>query len=1061
MRGSGLPWLLLGLASAASGPSGEPPVRIQHIEADVALARTLDAGQIHAYKLVLEAGDYVRLEVIQQGLDVSTLVRSPSGEEVAQVDTVTGRFSTENVSLVAEERGEYAVEVSTSYLGETGKYKLTVAALHRADQDDRLRVEAENAGRKACDSIEAANLAIEKWKSLGDRVHEARALACLGSTLSDQRQPREALGAFDKALSVQRELQDREGTALTLKKMGRTLRAMGESRRAIEAFEEAHAIWQELGRPDLAAEVLRHVGQTHMDSGDNQGALPAFERSLEIGRKMGDRAQQALALAALGSLRFHLGDSFQARDNLEEALDLARAARRRSAEAEALSLLGSVYQRLGMPHDALENYTAARDILHELGDTQKEAIALNNIGMLLIGLGAYDDAREMLEQALPLQHTPSSQAMTRVGLSRVAEETGNNQEAAVQIDEALKLQRASRDLAGEAESLRSQGLLFLKMGRQKEAEERLRKSVDIYQELGMRSRAASSLRGLARAQATLGKTDEARKLYEESLRQSEALGEIGDQVLTLGEEGRLEHENGDLEAARKLLEAALDLMETYRTEIGGESLRALHFATVRETYERYVDVLMRLHRCDPKAGLDAKAFEVAEQSRARGLLDVLARARVDTREGDPKTLERELRLRQELNDKAARRKALGDNEASRALGEALRQEIDQLAVEHRIVEALLTDGSSYESLKKPSLKLDEVRRLLDPETVLLEYLLAEPHSYLWVVGPDSLQAFELPGRQEIGEVARRLHELLKDPAERDPSLQRRDRQLLFKQVLGPALPAIAGKRLVIVPDGALHYVPFAALLVEPSVALIERHEISLLPSAAVLKEIRRANADRAPRPASLAIVADPVYGAGLEELKWTRDEANSIQDAAQGLDVRVALRHDATKDLITSGELDGYRAVHIATHGYFDSDHPQLSWLAFSQVDPKGQPLNGYLRLQDLYSLRMQSDLVVLSGCETGLGRDLRGEGLVGLTHGFFHAGASQVVASLWPVRDKASAELMQRFYRAMIRDHLRPAAALRAAQIEMLNHPDKRIWKDPYFWAAFVVQGDWSAGAL
>lgn len=1055
MRGWGLPWLLMGLAGGVS-PVAEP-VRIQ---ADAPLNRTLGSGEIHVYKLNLEPDDYVRLEVIQQGLDVFTVVRSPSGDRLAHVDTSTGRFSTENVSLVAGERGEYEVEVSTRYPGESGKYRLILAALHRAGPDDRVRVEAERAELKACRGIEAARLALEKWRALGDRVREARALTCLGAMMAGTQGPAEAIRVFDLSLADQRKLQDQEGMAETLRRKGRILRLMGEGRRAIAALEESLSLWRELKRPDLAAEAQRTIGQVHQDLGDSEAALDALERSLELSREASDRPQQARTLAELGNVHLLRGDSFEARDKYQEALELARATGRRDTEGEVLSLLGSVHQRLGMLDDALEHYEAARQVLHELGHAQ-EAVTLNNLGMLLIELGSYENAREFLEQALPLQGDPRNRALTHIGLSRIAEETGRSQEAAEHIEEALRIQRDARNRDGLAEALRAQGLLLVELGKPAEAVEKLRESVDVYQELGRRSRAAVSLRGLARAQAALGNTAEARELYEESRRLSEALGEVGSQVLTLSEVGRLEHEAGNLAAARRRLEAALELMEGVRSQVGGESLRAQHFASVRETYERYVDVLMQLHRSDPKAGLDGRAFEVAEQSRARGLLDVLARARVDVREGDPEDLARELRLRQEMNDRAKLLEELGDDEESRARAAALRQEIDKLAAEHQVVEALLTHGSSYESLKKPSLAVTEVQRLLDPGTVLVEYLLGEPRSYLWVVGPASLQAFELPGRQEIGELARRLHERLKDPADRDAPGQRKDRQLLFQRVLGPALQAIAGRRLVIVPDGALHYVPFAALLVEPSVALVERYEISLLPSAAVLGEIRRAGAARSSRSASLAIVADPAYGAGLQELAWTRAEAEAIRTAALGLDVQVSLRHEATKELITSGRLDRFSALHIATHGFFDSEHPQLSWLAFSQVDAKGRPLNGMLRLQDLYSLRLGSELVVLSGCETGLGRELRGEGLVGLTHGFFHAGANQVVASLWPVRDKASAELMKRFYRAMIRDRLRPAAALRAAQIEMLNDSDHRTWRDPYFWAPFVAQGDWAAGGL
>ncbi|MES1211582.1 MAG: CHAT domain-containing protein, partial [Acidobacteriota bacterium] len=259
--------------------------------------------------------------------------------------------------------------------------------------------------------------------------------------------------------------------------------------------------------------------------------------------------------------------------------------------------------------------------------------------------------------------------------------------------------------------------------------------------------------------------------------------------------------------------------------------------------------------------------------------------------------------------------------------------------------------------------------------------------------------------------------------------------------------------------------------------LLAAYETVLLPSAAVLKEIRRASEARPPGRPSLAILADPSYGGsepvppaplplvpdvtrgGLAPLTWSRREADQIAGLADGYEVLKALGPDASRELATSGRLAQYRLLHFATHGFVDNDHPELSGLALASVDKDGHPLEGFLRLQDLYALHLESDLVVLSGCETGLGRDLRGEGLQSLTHGFLHAGASQVIASLWPVRDRAATELMLRLYRAMLRDGMRPAAALRAAQLQMREDPS-RAWRDPYFWAPFVAQGDWLAGA-
>jgi len=1067
MKGWGLPWLLWGLANAAIGPGTDPPVRI---EANAPFSRELSSGEVHFYRLALDEGEYARLEVIQQGLDVATLVRGPSGAEVIKVDTLTGRFSTEKVSFIAQEKGEYVVEVSPAFPSDTGKYRLTVAALHQADQTDRLRVLAEWASLKVGRNVEAGRRALELWTALGDRFQEARAQSQLGRALTLSNQMEEAISRFTQAVSVQRELNDREGLAETLGQMGRTFSLVGDDRQALEALQESIAIWQELGRLDSAVTILLRVGKMHQDFGDADAAIAAYEQSLELSRKMGDKARQADSLNSRGQMRKLLGQPFQALEDLKEALELAHSTGRPTPEI--LSNLGSLYQDLGMPHDALEHYAKAREILHGLKDPS-EAIALNNLGSLLLQLGALEQARELLSQALPRQRDPRNEAMTRVSLSRIAEELGEFEEAESQIGKALKLQRAAKDRAGEAESLRALGLLLLETGDAAQAELRLRESLAIYEDLGRVDRAAASRRGLARAFELQKKTDAARQAYEESRRQAETLGDVAAQAVTLADQGRLEHALGNLPAARAHLEAALDRMESFRSEVGGDRLRALHFATVRETYERYVDVLMQLHRKDPKAGLDARAFEVAEQSRARGLLDVLARAQVDTREGDPALMGRELRLRQELNAKAALRLTLSDDEASRASREALDREVEALTTEHRIMEALLTKGSSYESLKKPSIAVSDIQALLDPQTVLLEYLLGELRSYLWVVTPTSLKAFELPGRQEIAKRARSLHEHLKDPAERDVAGQRSDLRLLSKDVLGPALGEIADRRLLIVPDGALHYVPFAALPVPSregrTVFLVEEHEIVFLPSAAVLKEIRRAEAGRPDLPASIAVVADPVYdgtqtqprrvikeisrGEGLQPLPWTQQEADDIAAVAQGRKILLYTGHRATRQLVMSGELQPFRALHFATHGILDSEHPEQSGLVLSQLDPQGRPIDGFLSLQDLYSLRLQANLVVLSGCDTGLGGELRGEGLVGLTHGFLHAGASQVVASLWPIRDRASAELMQRFYGSMLRDGLRPAAALRAAQIGMLNQPNM---KDPYFWAAFVAQGDW-----
>lgn len=328
---------------------------------------------------------------------------------------------------------------------------------------------------------------------------------------------------------------------------------------------------------------------------------------------------------------------------------------------------------------------------------------------------------------------------------------------------------------------------------------------------------------------------------------------------------------------------------------------------------------------------------------------------------------------------------------------------------------------------------------------------------------------------------------------------------LSRMVLGPLSSELGNKRLIVAADGALNYIPFAMLPeISPNsgpggsaAPLVVRHEIVNLPSISVLDVLRRQEANRRPAGKAVAVFADPVFektdsrikqrdagvrrhasetaayslsaslltrSAGdlglsrngqlsLPRLLFSRQEAEAIRAVTPPDQIKEAVDFQASRSAATSPELRNYRIVHFATHGLLNSEHPELSGLVLSLVDEHGQPQDGFLQLQDIYSLDLSADLVVLSACETGLGKEINGEGLIGLTRGFMHAGASRVVASLWKVSDVATAKLMAEFYRAMEKDHVPPAAALRSAQIRMWK---QKRWASPYYWAAFQIQGEW-----
>jgi CHAT domain-containing protein/Flp pilus assembly protein TadD len=575
-----------------------------------------------------------------------------------------------------------------------------------------------------------------------------------------------------------------------------------------------------------------------------------------------------------------------------------------------------------------------------------------------------------------------------------------------------------------------------------------------------------------------------------------------DRTTTLGDLAGILYHEGRFDEAAELYRQALNTLDSRTLRLGGaEETRSRYRAEHARYYQEYMRLLI-------EQGQPEAAFEVLEGSRARTLFEMLTQAHVDIEGGaDPAIRERARKLRRLLNAKTEYRlRIIGEPNAGQQLA-VVDKEIEELLLQYQQVEAQLRSSNpAYAALTQPQkLGVSEIQSLIDGNTLLLEYSLGEETSYVWAVTNNSLKPYILPKRSKIEAVARRVYDLLtlrnrtgnKSPEDRGDTQQKKYVETatkLSEMVIGPIAQLLLGKRLLIVSDGALQYIPFAALPTPGnragSVPLIVKHEIINLPSASVLAELRRQKTGRRPAPMAVAVLADPIFDPTDERLKklplqkssssrrdsdvirsaegidltrgakpylsrllYTRNEADAVMAVTPQGKGMLALDFDASRAVATSPALAKYRIVHFATHGIFNNRHPELSGLVLSLVNKQGKPQDGFLRLQDIYSMRLPVDLVVLSGCETGLGEQVNGEGLLSLTRGFMYAGATRVVASLWSVSDIATASLMADFYGAIEHDGMRPAAALRAAQIQMWK---QKQWSSPYYWAAFQIQGEW-----
>lgn len=1044
------------------------------LESGHPVERELAGGQTHSYQLKLAANQFLHLVVEPRGGDMEIALSDLVGKQLAKIGGAGQAQEPVALFWVAESGGVYGLEVRSLEKERVGHYKLTVAELRDATARDRSRVAAQQAFAEgirlqAQPATDSRHKAIEKYQESVPLWHSAG---------------------------------DLQSEAIALYNIGNLYDGLGEYPKAIDFLNQALPLMRAAGNRQGEARTLNDIGYAYDSLGEKQKALEFYGQALPLKRSAGDRLGEATTLGNMGVVYMTMGESQKALDFYSQALPLMRAAGDRQGEAITLNNVGSTYQRLGEYRKALDIYNQVLSVMRELGDRQREAVALNNVGSMYQKLGEYQKALGFYNQALPLTRAAGDRGNEAVVLNNIGYTynlLGEYQKALDFYDSSLALRRAIGDRYGVAVSLSNIGVAYGAMGEREKALDSLNQALQLYRDVKSPSGEANALYRIARVERDSGATGEA-----------------------------LKH-----------IEAALSLVEGMRTRVASQQLRASYFASVQDEYELYIDLLMRLHREHPGEGFGARALQASERARARGLLELLAEARADIRQGvDPTLLEREHSLEQTLASKAAGQTRLLGRRHTDEQAQAAAKEIDALTNEYEQVEAQIRETSPrYAALTQPApLGLKEIQgQLLDADTLLLEYALGNERSYVWAVTPTSVAGYELPRRAEIETQARRLYDLLTARNLRrvgETAEQRRARvadadaqyaataSRLSEMVLAPLAAQLGrSKRLLVASDGALSYVPFAALS-DPATLkgrdggiqpLVAAHEIVNLPSASVLMAERRATAGRKQPTQTLAVLADPVFeetdprvttvgkkpgksvvGIGqtsasgsrvaarksapqqtmsaveqaardvgadeggllhIRRLPFSRLEADSITALAPPKEELKATDFRASRQTATSGELARYRIVHFATHGFLDNEHPELSGIVLSLVDESGRPVDGFLRLNEIYNLRLPADLVVLSACQTGLGKQIRGEGLVGLVRGFMYAGAKRVTASLWKVDDEATAELMRAFYKRMLKEGMRPAAALRAAQMEVAR---ERRWQSPYYWAAFELQGEW-----
>ncbi|MDQ3473583.1 MAG: tetratricopeptide repeat protein, partial [Acidobacteriota bacterium] len=926
--------------------------------------RELKGGETQEFTVRLQAGQFLHVEVEQVAIDVEVALLAPDKQKLLTIDSPNDQYGPELVVWESKIGGEYALQVgSPNKKALPGRIRVKMVTLHTITPLDRnliaaarafeeaQRVRAQRTAPARASAIKKFEEALSEFGKLDNNYWSGLSLHGLGSTYVQSNEFAKALSSFDRALPLFRAAGDKRREAGVYNFIGGIQDILGNQSQALAGFQKALAICEQIEDPSTKASVLNNLGKVHSDLNHWQVSLDYYNQALPMLHVNANPAREASAIYNIGLLYYRLGDTERTLAHAEQALQLFRVDDDKDGQALTLSLVGLVYVTRGDGEKGLDYYAQALLLRRAVGDPRGEATTLDYAGVAYASLNQLQKALENHQQA-------------------------------------LQLRRKIADRRNEAFSLTNLGHVYFLLNDAAKAQGSYQEALAIFRALEDRNNAARTLVGWAKVQRSVG----------------------------------------DLVAARRGVEEALTLIEEVRSSAGSQQLRASYFASRQEPYKLYIDLLMKQHAESSQAGYDAQALAASERGRARSLLELLNEAQVDIRKGvNPELIDHERNLAQLLNAKAQRQiRLLAQKNVQEQLKE-VNKELRELEDEYQKVQTTIRNSSpGYAALTQPQpLKLQEIQAQLDANTLLLEYSLGEERSYLWLVSKAGLRSYELPNQQQIEKQAREVYRLLTSRSSPMPgeSLSQKQKRIvaaderlpaasaeLSRLILGPVAGQLEGKRLVVVADGALQFIPFAALPAPNKTAatnneyrpLILDHEMISLPSASALAVQRKNLLHRKPAENAVAVIADPVFSISddrfkartrnngprldasqaantrllehlaedgklrIRRLPFTRQEADRILAVSPQTGNLKATDFKANRSIATGPELSKYRYVHFATHGYLDSERPDLSAIVLSLVDQKGQPQDGFLRAHEIYNLTLPAEVVVLSACQTG-----------------------------------------------------------------------------------------------
>jgi CHAT domain-containing protein/Tfp pilus assembly protein PilF len=845
-------------------------------------------------------------------------------------------------------------------------------------------------------ALEFDEKALNLAKEIGNKKSEGALLGNIGVFYANTGQLQNALEYFFKKLAIVKEIKDKGGESHILMNIGALNDWMGNYKDSLIYYKQALELNKELDNPENKGLILGNIGAAYEKLSEYNKALGFHDQALEIFQKIKNKRYSAWVYMNIGALIYKLGMQEKALENLKKALQIVQEIGEKSSEGMILGFIGTIYNNEDGLDKSREYLIKALEISREIGDKRTEIMHLGNLGSLYLKLKEYKKADEVLTQG-----------------KKLAEQVGDT-------------------LTG-TELLVISGILYRE---QKEHQ----KSVECFQKTLSKGTIIRNPRIMWNSEWGLALTYEEMKKYKEAI---------------------------------KHYRNSIDVIESVRGKLQSGEQKAGFLKEKIKIYEGLINLLVRQEGENPGKGYIQESFHIAERARSRAFLDLLAESEVTVATGLSEELRRE---EEDLQGQLTNiQQKLLNPQVKAEERKGIYKELQSIESNYSdFILKVRTNNPKYASLIYPEpYTLEKVQNiLLDDKTFIFEFFIGEENSFVWLISRDKIiWSKSYPSSEKLFD---KITSYQTQISRRKLNLDFKLGEELFGILLKEGLEQVPVlSNLVIIPDGLLLRFPFEVLVIgmEKGVPryLLEDYSVAYAPSASVLGVIKMLEPAKTKNLVDLMAIGNPFFGeeeekAGntalefvrsrgvqLESLPYAEEEVLAIQNVYEihGKSAEVYVQENATENIIKSGKTNQYKIFHFATHGLIDDRFPALSGLLLSPgKEPEGE--DGFLRLNEIFNLNLNCDLVTLSACETALGKEIRGEGIIGLIRAFFYAGARSVIASLWMVSDRSTSKLMEEFYINLVAGNT-PRQALRLAKLKLLKG-DEAVFTHPFFWAPFVV---------